>query len=238
MTNHPLSYYCLGTGEYGVPAAAEEYRPGKYRYLRITDISDDGELLYNDIKGVTHPDAEQCLLGENQIVFARTGNSTGRTFFYEPKYGPLVYAGFLIRYRIDPARINPRYLKYYTLSKQYRDWVKNFSGGGSTRGKLSATDLNSMPVYAPSRDQQDTLVRVLDALTDKITLNQRINAELEAMAKLLYDYWFVQFDFPDAKGRPYKSSGGRMVYNAELKREVPEGWEAGVLRDIAKITMG
>ncbi|MEA1923654.1 MAG: restriction endonuclease subunit S, partial [Pseudomonadota bacterium] len=64
------------------------------------------------------------------------------------------------------------------------------------------------------------------------------NAELEAMAKTLYDYWFVQFDFPDANGKPYKTSGGKMVYNSTLKREIPEGWEDKILSDIANITMG
>jgi type I restriction enzyme S subunit len=237
MTSKPLSYYCLESGAYGIPASAEDYDDTKYRYLRITDISDDGELLNNDVRGISHPDADQYLLGENDIVFARTGNSTGRSFFYEAKYGPLVYAGFLIRYNINPDLINPRYLKYFTLSRQYREWIANFSGG-STRGKLSASDYSEMPVYAPSRSQQDLLVRVLDSITDKIALNTRINAELEEMAKLLYDYWFVQFDFPNAKGKPYKSSGGAMVHNAELKREVPEGWEVGTLASLGDIIGG
>ena len=73
---------------------------------------------------------------------------------------------------------------------------------------------------------QRMIANVLKALDDKIELNNRINAELEAMVKTLYDYWFVQFDFPDANGKPYKSSGGKMVYNPVLKREIPEGWEA------------
>ena len=72
----------------------------------------------------------------------------------------------------------------------------------------------------------------------KIELNNKINAELEAMAKLIYDYWFVQFDFPDQNGKPYKSSGGKMVYNNELKREVPEEWEIGTLLEIADFQNG
>jgi type I restriction enzyme S subunit len=71
----------------------------------------------------------------------------------------------------------------------------------------------------------------LSALDAKIELNNRINAELEAMAKTLYDYWFVQFDFPDANGRPYKSSGGKMVYNPALKRDTPERWDDAALID-------
>jgi type I restriction enzyme S subunit len=88
------------------------------------------------------------------------------------------------------------------------------------------------------KDQQKKIAAVLCALDAKIDCNNRINAELEAMAKTLYDYWFVQFDFPDANGKPYKSSGGKMVYNATLKREIPAGWEDKQLSQIANITMG
>ena len=80
--------------------------------------------------------------------------------------------------------------------------------------------------------------KLLSSLDDKIALNNRINAKLELMAKRLYDYWFVQFDFPNADGKPYKSTGGKMVWNEKLKREIPEGWEVGILSDIANITMG
>ncbi len=85
---------------------------------------------------------------------------------------------------------------------------------------------------------QQKIAAVLSALDAKIELNGRINAELESMAKALYDYWFVQFDFPNEKGKLYKSAGGKMVWNEELKREIPLGWEVGELSDIANITMG
>lgn len=80
--------------------------------------------------------------------------------------------------------------------------------------------------------------KLLSSLDDKIALNNRINAKLEQMAKRLYDYWFVQFDFPNADGKPYKSNGGKMVWNEELKREIPEGWEVGNLYDIAEYVNG
>lgn len=79
---------------------------------------------------------------------------------------------------------------------------------------------------------------VLSAIEDKIELNNRISAELEAMAKTLYDYWFVQFDFPNANGKPYKTSGGKMVYSPTLKREIPEGWEAGNILNVAHLLGG
>ena len=94
------------------------------------------------------------------------------------------------------------------------------------------------PVYIHSGKEEQKLGELIDKIQKKIALNTRMNAELEAMAKQLYDYWFVQFDFPDENGNPYKSSGGKMVYSPTLKREIPAGWEDGVLSDIANITMG
>ena len=81
---------------------------------------------------------------------------------------------------------------------------------------------------------QKSIAKVLSDLDAKIKINNKINQELEAMAKTLYDYWFVQFDFPDKNGKPYKSSGGKMIYNEELKREIPAGWEVKVLSSIVK----
>ena len=82
--------------------------------------------------------------------------------------------------------------------------------------------------------QQNKIADILSVLDNKIELNNKINAELENMAKTLYDYWFVQFDFPDANKRPYKSANGKMVYNEVLKREIPEGWEVIKFDDIVE----
>jgi type I restriction enzyme S subunit len=101
--------------------------------------------------------------------------------------------------------------------------MKGSKGTKMPRGDKRQTLSFKIPLINFSEQQK--IASVLSALDAKIELNNRINAELEAMAKTLYDYWFVQFDFPDADGRPYKSSGGRMVWNEGLKREVPEGWE-------------
>lgn len=98
--------------------------------------------------------------------------------------------------------------------------------------------LKTLQIWLPDLPTQKSIAKVLSDLDTKIELNNKINRELEAMAKTLYDYWFVQFDFPDANGKPYKSSGGKMVYNAELKREIPEGWAVKKLSQIANITMG
>lgn len=93
------------------------------------------------------------------------------------------------------------------------------------RASLNEAIFSYFELFLPEYDDQVKAGDLLFLMNQKIELNNRINAELEAMAKTLYDYWFVQFDFPDANGKPYKTSGGKMVYNAELKRDVPEGWQ-------------
>ena len=224
-------------GQYGIPAAGEPYTKDKNRYLRITDISDDGLLLDTDKKGVSGEIDERYFLSGGDVVFARTGNSTGRSYLYDKNDGRLVYAGFLIKYKLDPTKVNPRYIHYFTQSAYYKAWVKNLSGG-STRGNISATTFAECPIYLPDRIRQDYLVNVLSVIDCKIALNRKRIATLEAMAKEIYDYWFVQFDFPDAHGRPYKSSGGAMVYNPDLKREIPKGWAIKTVGDIANVVTG
>ena len=93
-------------------------------------------------------------------------------------------------------------------------------------------------MIAEGRGRDLPIAGVLGSIDEKIELNRRKIAELEALAKTIYDYWFVQFDFPDKDGKPYKSSGGKMVWNEQLKREVPEGWEAKPLPQIANYLFG
>ena len=111
---------------------------------------------------------------------------------------------------------------YYYMKTQYES-LRSLSSG--VRNNLNANDIKNYEIRIPeSLVEQNNISKVLSVLDQKIALNNQINEELEAMAKTLYNYWFVQFDFPDENGKPYKSSGGKMVYNDQLKREIPEGW--------------
>lgn len=124
--------------------------------------------------------------------------------------------------------VNNKYLKYYLQSEiGQKEIIRNNSG--STVFGISAKTFSNINVYLPDYKNQKLIGNLLYKLDKKIELNNQINAELEAMAKTLYDYWFVQFDFPNADGKPYKSSGGKMVYNEILQREIPEGWGVGRL---------
>ena len=179
-----------GKGEYGIGAPAVPFDDEKYTYLRITDINDDGTLNKSGLMSVDDENAERYLLAKNDIVFARTGNSTGRSYFYDGRDGELVYAGFLIRFHLDEVKVNPKILKYYTHSKPYYDWVKSFDTGG-TRGNINAKTYGDMPICLPPRHIQDRIAGILGAIDDKIENNRRINANLEFQAQALYKQWFV-----------------------------------------------
>jgi len=168
-----------GRGYYGIGASAVPYSPELYTYLRITDINDDGTLNLSDLKSVSDEKVSDYLLRPNDIVFARTGASTGRNYFYDGSDGEFVFAGFLIKFSLDPGKVNPRYIKYHCLSKDYRDWIAAFNTG-STRGNINAKTLASMPITLPNKETQDRIVKVLDALENKRRGNQQINDNLAA----------------------------------------------------------
>lgn len=174
-----------GKGYYGIGASAVDKRDDLYTYLRITDIRDDGTLNMDDMKSVADPDAGKYILKPNDIVFARTGASTGRNYFYDGSDGTFVYAGFLIKFSIDPQKVNPRYIKYYCQSVQYRNWISSFMTG-STRGNINAQTLGNMDIPLPTREQQDFLVNILDPLNAKIKHNTQINDNLLEQLNALY----------------------------------------------------
>ena len=188
-----------GKGEYGIGASAIPFDKDKLTYLRITDINDDGTLNKSGLTSVDAVDASKYLLEKNDIVFARTGNSIGRSYFYDGSDGPLVYAGFLIRFRLDDSKVNPRILKYYSHSKPYYDWVQSFDTGG-TRGNINAKTYGDMPITLPPRHVQDRIVDILYSLDAKIENNRRINDNLEQQAQALYKSWFIdnyQTEWPE-----------------------------------------
>ncbi|MHC3634237.1 restriction endonuclease subunit S [Streptococcus suis] len=125
---------------------------------------------------------------------------------------------------------------YYVFELIKKEIQKTSSG--SIQDNINIDYLTKLKLKVPNKDYQDRIVNLLSTIDKKILINNQINEELEAMAKTLYDYWFVQFDFPDENGKPYKSSGGKMVYNDQLKREIPEGWGVKQLGEICEFRNG
>ena len=129
-------------------------------------------------------------------------------------------------------KVIPEYLLYAYLSPAFQKTIVANTITGATVDRIALKEMPNFPIRIPGMEEQTKVAGLLKNIDAKIDCNNRINAELEAMAKTLYDYWFVQFDFPDANGKPYKSSGGKMVYNVKLKRDVPEGWQVLALSDV------
>lgn len=125
------------------------------------------------------------------------------------------------------------YLNAFLNSPLGRKYFSNQASGSGQRYTLTKDAIGAIKVPAISVSKQEKIGNIFSNIDIKIAENQKISAELESMAKLLYDYWFVQFDFPDKNGNPYKSSGGKMIWNEELKREIPEGWKKTTLEKLA-----
>jgi type I restriction enzyme S subunit len=135
--------------------------------------------------------------------------------------------------------IDPRYIVYLFHSAYGQRKLLSFKNHVGVPALAQATtNFRILKIAIHEIKDQIKIANVISILDSKIELNNRINAELEAMAKTIYDYWFVQFDFPDKNGKPYKSSGGKMAWNEELKREIPEGWEVKNLYSIANYING
>lgn len=185
-----------GKGSYGIAASAVERKADLPTYLRITDIFDDGTLNLSELKSVDAPNSDKYILKPNDIVFARTGGSTGRNYFYDGSDGVYVYAGFLIKFSIDPEKVNPKYVKYYCRSKQYNDWVQSFNTG-STRGNINAQTFGNMEIPLPERKQQDYLVSILEPIDEKIRNNKQVNDNLEQQAHSYFQELFVDNASPE-----------------------------------------
>lgn len=177
------------------------------------------------------------------IVVGRSGGSFGQAHFVKEDFWPHNTAMFVSDFKGNNVLFTFYLLKSLDFSNL---------NSGSAQPSLNRNYLYDFPVFVPSVEDQQKIASILSAIDDKIELNNKINAELEGMAKLMYDYWFVQFDFPfdfaqnkpadetsDPKDvKPYKSSGGKMVWNKELKREVPEGWGIKRLGDLGVFKNG
>ena len=210
---------------------------------KIIGVADFGNRVFPDYDSLSDIDSsivtKDDLLQNGDIVFVRSNgnkNLVGRTMFIHDIKDPVCYSGFCIAFRPNTDLVYPEYL-FYVLRAPFCKKQYGYSQQTNITN-LSQGVLGDVDVPVPDLDTQQKLAKILSEIDLKIISNTRICVELEAMAKTLYDYWFTQFDFPNAEGKPYCSSGGEMVWNDQLKRKIPKGWSAGQLSDIANITMG
>lgn len=211
---------------------------------------DTGSLTKNKIENIQIlrfgddliPSRAKRKVNKNTILYSTVRPNQEHFGFLEcPPENLIVSTGFTTIDVVD-KNVDPKYL-YYLITQSHITKYLHTVGENSVSSypSINPSDLGQLKFKIPERKvDQEIISAVLTNLDKKIELNNRINAELEAMAKTLYDYWFVQFDFPDdspqGQGNPYKSSGGKMVYNPTLKREIPEGWEVAPLSSITRVS--
>ena len=205
----------------------EQSQEFPYPLLRIADMINGKYAKY-----VSKKIHKSVIVNQNDLIYTRTGQ-IGLVFTgFE---GVLHNNSFIVDVIDD--KIDKQYL-YTALQSSFVRQQALTLAKNSVQPDLTHDMFKKIIIPFPSKDIQYKIAGIIGAINKKIVLNNRVNATLEAMAKTLYDYWFVQFDFPDEKGRPYKTSGGKMVYNEELGREIPAGWEAGNLNVIAEYING
>ena len=197
------------------------YKGGMYALIRSQNVLDmsfskDGLAYINDEQAKK---LDNVIVKSGDVLFNITGDSICRCCVVPDDILPARVNQHVAIIR--PDNVNSYFLMYYL---QYlKPYLLNICGNGSSRNALTKENLENLIIEIPEHENE--IAGILRLFDEKISLNQRINSELESLAKTIYDYWFLQFEFPNEEGLPYKSSGGKMVWSEELKREIPEGWE-------------
>ena len=184
---------------------------------------------------------DKCSIGKGMVAITKdseTRDDIGVATYIADDFEYVLLGYHCALITPNPAIVDGKYLNAFMHTRYIQKYFENNASGSGQRYTLSNDTIGNIPVLIPSIEEQRTIGKVLADIDCKIELNKLINDNLEAMAKQLYDYWFVQFDFPNEEGKPYKSSGGTMVWNEKLKRKIPQGWSNGILSDVANITMG
>ena len=214
-----------GTPKTSVP----EYWNGDIGWLSVVDFGDKNKYVETTEKTITQAGVDNSstkVLQINDIIISARGTVGAMAMLKKP----LAFNQSCFGLRGKTEIINQEYLFYYL--KNYMKVLKAKTQG-SVFDTINLATFDLIDLNLPTLDKQERIAHILATIDNKIDANQAINAELESMAKTIYDYWFLQFEFPNEEGKPYKSSGGKMVWCEELKREIPEGWEACKLKDEA-----
>ncbi len=197
--------------------------------------------VLNDLMDTSKEEQVTYSVQQGDIFLTRTSETIdelGMSCVALRDYEGATFSGFLKRLRPLQSDITyPKYMGFYLRSRLFRKTMTN-NAFMTLRASLNEEIFSYLDLHLLDFDNQKKVGDFLYLLQSKIELNNRIHLQLEEIARTLYEYWFLQFDFPTPEGRPYKSSNGKMIYNEKLKREIPEGWEVGELSDIANITMG
>ena len=194
-----------------------------------------------DLMDTSEKEQDIYSIKEGDILITRTSETIDElamSCVAMKDYPKATYSGFTKRLRPKTTGIAyHKYLAFYLRGYLFRKAVTN-NAFMTLRASFNEDIFSFLNLYLPEYQEQVKIGDMLYNMERKIRLNQKICSELEAMAKTLYDYWFVQFDFPDGNGNPYRTSGGEMVWDEQLKREIPKGWETGTIGNLGTIVSG
>ena len=214
-----------------------------YPITRIETLSNNffnrDRLGYADIFDITP--YKDYILESGDLIMSHINSRQflGRTVLYNKLKDEIIIHGMnVLRIKTCPELLDPIYAYYLFKTEYFRKNIDNIRKDAINQSSISISDINNIILELPVISLQKSTVSILSSIDRKIELNRSIHHNLEALAKQLYDYWFLQFDFPDENGKPYKSSGGKMIWNKKLKREIPEGWEVDNICKIAHILSG
>jgi len=235
------------SGDWGEESPSSD-TPNAVYCVRGADIVPITNHRFNDIpqRYVCQRTVDSKMLQAGDLIIEKSGGSptqsTGRIVYVSDdlirEKGNIVCSNFCTALRVK-SEWNPLYVFYYWQNVYNHDAFFNFEGKTSgiknlqLDNALSAIEIEYLPL-----ENQNKIVASLSAIDEKLKINRQINDNLEAMAKQLYDYWFIQFDFPNEEGYPYKSSGGKMTWNEKLKREIPKGWNVVEFKDLIEANRG
>lgn len=213
------------TGPFGSQLHQSDYVKRGIPIVMPQDIG-NRNINYSTINYVSEEDAtrlKRYSTVANDILYARRGDVEKHAFVRAKDAGVLCGTGCL-RVRINSNEVEPAFLSFYLNREETRKWLVTHAVG-TNMPNLNTDILSDVPIAYSTLKEQRKIVKVLNCLEERIILNEKINDNLEQQLMLLYDYWFTQFDFPDNDGNPYQTSGGKMVWNDTLKRNIPENWK-------------
>jgi type I restriction enzyme S subunit len=224
------------TGPFGSILHARDYADEGIPLLLVKNVA-DGILKDQDMPKVNFEKANELKkfwLQEGDIVFTRVG-AVGRTFYVAKDYEGWMFSGQTLRIRIQNDQVNNRFVEYFFRTPQFQG-VSEATALGTTRPSINTSILANTCVPLPHKAEQDKIVKILFSFDEKLRINRLINNTLEKMGQALFKHWFINFEFPNEKGKPYKSSGGEMV-DSELG-EIPKGWNIKKIGEVLELEYG
>lgn len=208
------------------------FKNGIYPFIQTGDIKNS--ILYISSHTQNYNEfglAQSKLWNKGTLCITIASNIADTAVLAYPMCFPDSVVGFIA----NPTESSEIFMHYiFTYIQKY---IQN-SVIGSIQDNINIDYLQNLEFKIPSKEHQEKITLILSTLDKKIELNNKINSELENMAKTIYDYWFLQFEFPNDEGKPYKSSGGKMVWNEELKKEIPDGWEVKYIKNYVNVVTG